>query len=56
VNVIERLEGFEWKGHGPLDLKSDKVNKQYGLAPQRVVQMKPSAPITAVAMESAWGL
>lgn len=56
INVIENLEGFEWKGHGPLSLRPGSLNKQYGIIPKKILQLKPSAPITAVAMESAWGL
>eukprot|EP00111_Clytia_hemisphaerica_P008566 TCONS_00025019-protein len=56
VNVIANLEGFEWKGHGPLSLRTDPVQTQHGILPERVLQLRPSAPITAIAMESAWGL
>ena len=56
INIIENLDGFEWKGLGPLSLKAGDHNKLYGPVPQKVLQLKPSAPITAVAMESAWGL
>lgn len=56
INVIENLDGFEWKGHGPLSLRINPINPQFGIAPLKVLQLKPSAPVTAVAMETAWGL
>lgn len=56
INVIANLDGFEWKGLGPLSLRTDAHDKHFGPVPVKVLQLKPSAPITAVAMESAWGL
>jgi len=56
LNVIESLEGFEWKGLGPLTVHKSAPKSIYGPVPKRVLQIKPSAPITALAMETAWGL
>lgn len=56
INVIENLEGFEWKGQGPLIVKAEQPNSKQGPVPSRLLQLKPPAPITALAMETAWGL
>ena len=55
VNIIEDLLGFAWKGHGPLtfDSRNDTDATFY---PSRVLQAQPSAPITAIAMDTASGL
>ena len=55
INVIEDLVGFEWKGLGPLTLASDN-DQDTALHPAKVLQIRPSAPITAVSMDTATGL
>ena len=55
VNVIAKLDGFEWKGNGPLSLKQN-IDSTNGILPERVVQLQPPAAVTAVALNSAWQL
>lgn len=55
INVIEDLVGFEWKGYGPLTV-SREIDQEALFLPSRMLQMKPSAPITAITMDSASGL
>eukprot|EP00795_Rhopilema_esculentum_P009139 gene9139-16801_t len=55
INVIAKLDGFEWKGNGPLSLKQN-IDGTNGILPERVVQLQPPAAVTAVALNSAWQL
>ena len=56
ISIIQSLEGFEWKGLGPLSMSSSAVNTNFGPIPKKVIQLKPAAPITSVAMDTSSGL
>ena len=53
--MIAKLDGFEWKGAGPLALKQN-VDVLHGIIPNRLLQIQPPAALTAISLNSAWGL
>ena len=53
--MIVKLEGFEWKGAEPLSLRSE-IDSSGSIIPERLLQIKPPAAITALALNSSWGL
>ncbi|XP_012555599.1 lethal(2) giant larvae protein homolog 1 isoform X1 [Hydra vulgaris] len=56
ISIIQNLEGFEWKGLGPLSLSSSAVNTHFGPIPKKIIQLKPAAPVTSLAMDTSSGL
>lgn len=56
VNLVGDRDGFVWKGHSPLKLKSAVVKADAGFQPQMVVQMMPPAACTALALQTDWQL
>jgi len=55
VNMIVKLEGFEWKGAEPLSLKAN-IDSSNCILPERLVQIQPPAAVTALTLNSFWAL
>ncbi len=53
--MIAKLEGFEWKGVASLTMKQN-IDASQELIPNRILQLQPPAAVTAIAMNSGWGL
>ncbi|KAJ8037464.1 Lethal(2) giant larvae protein-like 2 [Holothuria leucospilota] len=54
--IVGEVDGFIWKGHGPLDVKSEPVRQDPGFHCECVAQAWPPAGITAMAFQSLWGV
>ena len=55
MNMIVKLEGFEWKGAEPLSLKAN-IDSSNCILPERLVQIQPPAAVTALTLNSFWAL
>lgn len=56
VNFVGDRDSFVWKGHDPLQVKGTPVKCEGGFRPDLVVQLSPPAGVTALALQSKWGL
>ncbi|GAU88392.1 hypothetical protein RvY_01100-2 [Ramazzottius varieornatus] len=56
VNIVGDRDGFVWKGHNPLKLKSSVIKSDVGFQPQMVVQTMPPATCSALTLQSDWHL
>ena len=55
MNMIVKLEGFEWKGAEALTVRS-QIDSTSSVIPERLLQIQPPAAITALALNSSWAL
>ena len=56
IDFTEDKENFQWKGHGPLLPKEGSISVPAGFKLQTGLQLIPAAPVSALAMETRWGL
>lgn len=57
ADLASETENFVWKGKERLELRGGgKMNFAAGFAPLAVLQMNPPASVTAVALQSSWGV
>lgn len=56
VNFVGDRDSFVWKGHDPLQVKGTPIRCEGGFRPDMVVQLSPPAGVTALALQSKWGL
>lgn len=60
VNLVSDRDGFVWKGHEALKVRSQYVDDGYtteeGITVSSVLQVLPPAAITCIALESEWNL
>ncbi|XP_055338667.1 lethal(2) giant larvae protein homolog 1-like [Paramacrobiotus metropolitanus] len=56
VNLVGDRDGFVWKGHSPLKLKTSVIKSESGFQPHTVVQIMPPAACTALTLQSEWQL
>ncbi|CAN7985436.1 unnamed protein product [Ixodes hexagonus] len=56
VNFVGDRDSFVWKGHDPLQAKTTPVKCDGGFRPDLVVQLSPPAGVTALALQTKWGL
>ncbi|XP_071485894.1 LLGL scribble cell polarity complex component 2-like, partial [Diadema antillarum] len=56
VNIVGSDDKFVWKGHDALSVRDDAVKYAKGFQPDFVVQAQPPAAITALALQSTWGV
>ncbi|CAB3253756.1 unnamed protein product [Arctia plantaginis] len=56
VNIVSDRDGFVWKGHGQLTLRSGSLTFPQGYQASSVVQLVPPAAVTALAAQWEWGL
>ncbi|XP_074094128.1 LLGL domain-containing protein l(2)gl isoform X1 [Cotesia typhae] len=56
MNIVNDRDGFVWKGHDHLPVRTESVLFGVGFQPQSLVQLYPPAQVTALAIHSEWGL
>ncbi|OQV25726.1 Lethal(2) giant larvae protein-like protein 1 [Hypsibius exemplaris] len=56
VSLVGDRDGFVWKGHSALKLRSSVVKSESGFQPQLVVQLMPPATCTSMTIHSDWHL
>ncbi|XP_033211249.1 lethal(2) giant larvae protein homolog 1 isoform X2 [Belonocnema kinseyi] len=56
MNVVNDRDGFAWKGHDHLPPRTTSISFAVGFQPQTLLQLYPPAAITALAIQSEWGL
>ncbi|XP_038069031.1 LLGL scribble cell polarity complex component 2-like isoform X3 [Patiria miniata] len=56
IQIVGEQDKFVWKGHESLAVKEDPLKFAPGFQPFMVVQAQPPASITALALQSSWGL
>lgn len=56
MNLVKEFENFNWKGPGPLTVKSGLMKAGKGFKPSMVVQIRPASCVTAIALKTKWGL
>ena len=56
VNIVDTSDGFVWKGHEALGVRTGEYKFPAGFQPVAVMQVQPPAAITALAMHSEWQL
>ncbi|XP_071814997.1 LLGL scribble cell polarity complex component 2-like isoform X3 [Apostichopus japonicus] len=52
--IVGEVDGFIWKGHGPLETKQEPVRQDPGFHCECVAQAWPPAGITSMAFQSLW--
>ncbi|XP_022084942.1 lethal(2) giant larvae protein homolog 1-like isoform X4 [Acanthaster planci] len=56
IQIVGEQDKFVWKGHESLGVKEDALKFAPGFQPSMVVQAQPPASITALALQTSWGL
>ncbi|KAL9956887.1 hypothetical protein ACROYT_G038440 [Oculina patagonica] len=56
IDFTEDKENFQWKGHGPLLPKEGSITVPAGFKLQAGLQLIPAAPVSALVVETRWGL
>lgn len=56
VDLLQDQEGYRWKGHEKLKIREEPVRFPPGFQPFAMVQCKPPAVVTALALHSEWKL
>lgn len=56
IDFTEDKENFQWKGHGPLLPKEGSIAVPAGFKLQTGLQLIPAAPVSALVVETRWGL
>lgn len=56
IDFTEDKENFQWKGHGPLLPKEGSITVPTGFKLQTGLQLIPAAPVSALVVETPWGL
>lgn len=56
LDFTEDKENFQWKGHGPLLPKEGSITVPAGFKLQTGLQLIPAAPVSALAVDTRWGL
>uniref|UniRef100_A0A1B6CIZ4 Uncharacterized protein n=1 Tax=Clastoptera arizonana TaxID=38151 RepID=A0A1B6CIZ4_9HEMI len=58
MNIVSERDKFVWKGHEKLTLRGDKdaIEIPPGFQPSSLLQLHPPAAVTALALQSNWGL
>ncbi|XP_063896793.1 lethal(2) giant larvae protein homolog 1-like [Helicoverpa armigera] len=56
VNIVSDRDGFVWKGHDQLTLRSGSLTFPQGYQASSVVQLVPPAAVTALAAQWEWGV
>jgi len=56
ADTVTEKEGFTWKGHKPLDLKTGPIKQSTGFQPKCVLQISPPASITSLTLSHGWGI
>ncbi|GBP93103.1 Protein lethal(2) giant larvae, partial [Eumeta japonica] len=56
VNIVSDRDGFVWKGHDQLNIRSGTITMPQGYQVTSVVQLHPPAAVTSLAAHWEWGL
>lgn len=56
VNVVSDRDNFVWKGHDQLSVKQGSMKFEPGFVPTVIEQLTPPAAVTALAINTEWGL
>ncbi|XP_029032352.1 lethal(2) giant larvae protein homolog 1 isoform X3 [Osmia bicornis bicornis] len=56
MNIVNDRDGFVWKGHDHLPVRTTSISFAVGFQPQSLLQLYPPAAVTALAIHSEWGL
>lgn len=56
MNIVNDRDGFAWKGHDSLPVRSVVIDFTIGFQPDSLVQLYPPAAVTALSIHSEWGL
>ncbi|XP_041978692.1 lethal(2) giant larvae protein homolog 1 [Aricia agestis] len=56
VNIVSDRDGFVWKGHDQLTLRSGPLTFPAGFQASTVAQLSPPAAVTALAAHWEWGV
>ncbi|KAL0892808.1 hypothetical protein ABMA27_014503 [Loxostege sticticalis] len=56
VNIVSDRDGFVWKGHDQLTLRSGALTFPQGYQVTSVVQISPPAAVTSLAAQWEWGV
>lgn len=54
LKIIDDKDGFVWKGHGPLSVRTGQHKFEIGYQPSSLLQIHPPAAITAVIISTQW--
>jgi lethal(2) giant larvae protein len=55
-DLVTEKEGFAWKGHSSLTVRSNALKLEAGYQPSCVLQVSPPASINSLACSTEWGL
>lgn len=58
MNIVSDRDKFVWKGHEKLSLRGggEALDISPGFQPSALLQLHPPAAVTALALQSQWGL
>ena len=56
AETVTEKEGFTWKGHKSLELRSGALQLPSGFQPTVVLQISPPASITSLSLAKQWGV
>lgn len=56
ADLVTEKEGFTWKGHSALTVRSNELKLTPGFQPRFVVQVSPPASINSLSASSTWNL
>jgi len=56
AETVTEKEGFTWKGHKALELRSGALQLPSGFQPTVVLQISPPASITSLSLSKQWGV
>ena len=56
AETVTEKEGFTWKGHKALELRSGALQLPSGFQPTVVLQISPPASITSLSLAKQWGV
>lgn len=56
INIVSDRDGFVWKGHDQLTLRTGAINLPQGYQVSSVLQLSPPAAVTSLCAQWEWGL
>lgn len=56
MNIVSDRDGFVWKGHDQLTVRSEPVSQQNGFQACALLQLHPPAAVTCCVLQAEWGL
>ena len=55
AETVTEKEGFVWKGHKALEVKSGGIKAGAGFQPDLILQISPPASVTSLCLSEKWG-